>query len=96
MEKPGDAAAMKKKIKARDKRALKNGTLFMFVIYDKPSDYPANFVVRKHFIKSGETGPTAEFWLAANLIEARAKIPKSMVNIGRTPLDYKSIVEVWV
>lgn len=70
-----------------------------WVIYDRPSDYPSHFVVRKHYILPGparETVAAARCELCGSLAEARAVIPPGLINLGRFNQDDPAIAEVWI
>lgn len=92
MEKPVDGSALQEIIRRRAGQA----EFFIYVIYKNPVDYPDDFIVRKHFVKAGMTGPTDELWICLDLEDARNVLPKGLVKLGRYPGDEKQIVEVWV
>lgn len=64
----------------------------LWVIYEKPLDYPEKYVVR-HWIN---TTPTKTMYIADTLDEIRKKIPSGLVNIGRKAEDDPKIKEVWI
>ena len=64
----------------------------MFVIYERPRDYPGHYVVRR-FV--GEF-PTEDFAIARSLEEARTHIPTGLYKLPRFPEDDAPIVEVWM
>jgi hypothetical protein len=66
-----------------------------YAIYDHPSDFPANFVVRELRIAGGEAVP-GEYWLADTIDGARVHIPPGFVCLGRWRGDDPVIIEVWV
>ncbi len=68
----------------------------MWTIYEKPRDYPNNFVVRKHIVRQGETFPTNTFMVTSTLKQARLCLPPGLFNLGRQPEDEPQIVETWV
>ncbi len=66
-----------------------------YVIYDRPKDFPNNYVVRRYTFFPGwvEIG---EYLLADSLEEARRFIPQESIPIGRDPTDDPVIVETWI
>lgn len=64
----------------------------IYVVYEKPSDYPDHFAVRRYQMQEVVGSPL----LAESLEEARNKIPRGRVNVGRTHGDVPSLVEVWI
>lgn len=68
----------------------------MYVIYDKPADWPNGFVVRVWIVSRAIVVPGPVLGSdVATLEEARALVPVGHVNIGRNPEDDPTIVEVW-
>lgn len=61
------------------------------MIYEKPADFPSSYVVRRFKIQA----PIGEAILAPTLEEARLKVPRGLVNVGRMSGDLSAIVEVW-
>ena len=71
--------------------------LLMYTIYNKPEDYPDNFVVRRFEIHKGMEIPDPVPLAVTNTLdEARSAIPKGLFPIQRDPADLKSIVETWL
>lgn len=76
---------------------IMTGKLTLWVIFDRPADYPEHFVVRRqdvlpdHSIVVGK-----QVTLAKSLAEARAAVPDGLHNLGRQPGDVPSVVEVWI
>ena len=70
----------------------------MFVIYERPRDYPDKFVVRVWVIGAvkGEPVPTQYFMLADTLEAARKFIPYGLVCINRSESDELQIIESWI
>lgn len=64
----------------------------LFVIFDRPADFPNNYVVRLFY---GSVG-TPYCALAKSLNEARARIPAGLVCIKRSAKDARCIVESWI
>jgi len=72
--------------------------LEMFVVYEKPSDYPHSFVVRKHVIFLGKVKAAGSPMLVGHDLEQIRTLLRNMgaVNIGRYPGDDPAIKEVWL
>lgn len=71
--------------------------LQMYVIYNRPLDYPGNVVLRRWIVNSLGGLPDPEpVILTGSVAEARTHVPVGLVNIGRQPDDEDQIVEVWV
>jgi hypothetical protein len=71
----------------------------MFVIYERPRDYPDKFVVRRWLIGVVPGVPTADadwFHLADTLDGVRAQVPPHCVRLERDTDDEPQIVEVWI
>ncbi len=69
----------------------------MYVVYEKPKDYPDSFVVRGWSIRSN--GLVADPHLIATedtLEAAREKIPVGLVRILPSKNDDPVIAEVWI
>lgn len=69
----------------------------MWVIYERPRDFPNFFVVRRWFIRSdnGRLDPDRIALLANTLREARACIPEGLYRQPRFDGDDEKIVETW-
>jgi hypothetical protein len=72
--------------------------LSVFVVYERPTDYPADFVVRRQVVTSrGKIEPDPEPWAVVGSLEAaRGLIPDGLHRVARHPEDFTSIVEVWI
>jgi len=71
-------------------------TLAMYTIYDRPKDYPAEFVARRFDIGAGTALPGPVVARGKTLAEVRAQLPPGLYNLGRNPEDEPQIVESWV
>lgn len=70
--------------------------LRQWVIYERPRDYPQDFVVREWLIVRGSSPqPTINVRLAPTLEQARACVPRGLFCIPRSPGDDAVIVETW-
>jgi hypothetical protein len=70
--------------------------LELYVIYEKPSDYPDGFVVRLHVATAEGSYPTDSAITCSTSEEARLAIPDGLVCITRSEGDDKTIVETWL
>jgi len=70
----------------------------VFVVTRNPIDFPKKYVVRVHYIRSGEVVPGDVVAVTDYLGEARASIPDrlSKIRCPRIPQDDPVIVESWV
>jgi hypothetical protein len=64
----------------------------LFVIYERPRDYPAHFVVRRWI----GAEPTEDFAIADTLESARAELPHGLYRIPHQPGEDSVIAETWV
>jgi hypothetical protein len=77
---------------------MANQTLDMWVVYNRPRDYPDHFVVRRWIIGlvPGEPVPDGSFYLGSTLEEVRRAIPPHLVRLERDPNDEPQIIECWI
>lgn len=71
----------------------------IWVVYDKPSDYPKYFVARLHLADREGSRPTHQFILnqtLAGIREGIKRIDPGLFRLGRHPDDDPKIVETWV
>jgi hypothetical protein len=71
----------------------------MFVVYERPRDYPDKFVVRRWWIGTGSGKPEADqdwFYLGKTLEDVRAQVPEGCFRLNRDPNDEPQIVEFWI
>ena len=68
--------------------------LAMYVIYDHPSDFPDNVVVRK-WLTTDVATPTDEEILCGSLAEARQHIPPGLYRMPRGVDDDPVVLETW-
>ena len=68
----------------------------MFVIYDKPNDYPEYFVAREFLIYAGKVLPTKNFITDTTLDGLRTKLPHNLVCIPRSFDDDDKILESYI
>lgn len=72
--------------------------LSMWIVYDRPLDYPNEFVVRRWDIVRGQPEPvmTLVMYRAASLDGVRGHIPEGLYRMPRWEGDEPHIVEVWL
>ena len=70
--------------------------LRLYVIYERPLDYPNDYVLRAQLAKNGEIEVEREPTCVGSLAECRAAVPAGLTNLGRDPRDQPQILEVWV
>jgi hypothetical protein len=69
----------------------------VWVVYERPSDFPQHFVLRKQVVCSeGHTHPEAVCKVARSLQEIRTMVPPGRVCLQRMLEDDPVIVETWV
>lgn len=72
--------------------------MVFYTIYDRPRDYPQEFVVRCHRILRGSPEPVADSDLFARGMTVdyvRSTLPAGLNRIGPWPGDDPCILEVW-
>jgi len=67
-----------------------------WTIYDRPKDYPDQFVARCWRISPGKLQPTGDMFTGDTLDEVRALLPYGLVRVTRYPDDDPKIVETWL
>lgn len=70
--------------------------IYQYVIYNKPKDYPNEFVVRQFEISEGRVTPKELIASAFTLEEARACIPPGLTQLPVFEQDDPVIEEVWM
>lgn len=70
--------------------------LTLWVIYDRPSDYPDKVVLRRQFATRRCVEIDPEAWVFDTVTQARLAIPPFLHNLGRYDMDDPCIVEVWI
>ena len=70
--------------------------LEIYVVYDNPSDYPGQFVVRRNVVAKGLHVDVDPICVVDSLEEARGHIPQGLVMIPRMIEDDACIHEVWL
>jgi hypothetical protein len=70
--------------------------LRMWVVYERPSDFPDHYVVRMHWVHSRGGGAAMIGGLYVSLEEARADVPPGCVRFGRDACADPVILETWL
>ena len=74
-----------------------DGTLPMWVIYERPRDYPNGYVVRRHVVVPGSGIWVDPIAVGVSSLElARREIPQGLFRRGRQDGDDPAIKEVWI
>lgn len=69
----------------------------MWVIYDKPRDYPSSFIARRWFYSARGYFPTAVVLKDSSVEPIREHLAKmGFIKIERNPLDDPKILECWI
>jgi hypothetical protein len=69
---------------------------YMMTIYEKPTDFPNHFVVRKWRLVHNEPCPDPVAYCVSTLEQARNIVPPTLHRTARTDRDDKNIVETWI
>jgi hypothetical protein len=72
--------------------------LHIWTVYERPSDFPDEFVARLYLVGDGGTnyGATSTVLRAPDLDGIRAKLPRGLWRVERSPTDDPVIVESWL
>jgi hypothetical protein len=70
--------------------------LSMWVVYDRPTDYPGEVVARRFEIVGGTERPTQDLLRASSLPALRRLAPPGLTAIPRQPGDDPVIAECWL
>lgn len=69
----------------------------LYVIYENPSDYPGQFVLRRFCLHTGQIVPDEVPLTVADTLEgARQGLPHGVIWSARQPDDDPAICEVWL
>lgn len=68
----------------------------MWVIYERPADYPQGYVLRPQLASRYGVSVAPERQVASTVEEVRALLPPGLVCLGRQEQDDPSILEVWI
>ena len=80
------------------KHSRSESDLRMFVVYEKPKDYPDEYVIREHIVtRDGRQLANAVLYgRGMTLAYVRTLLPNGLRNIGRFHDDDPVIMEVWI
>jgi len=68
--------------------------MFVYTIYDNPTDYPGRVVLRRFDVtKDGTVADPEPLYVGGSVAEARASIPRGLARFDRSPSDPMSVVE---
>ncbi|MBO0715837.1 MAG: hypothetical protein J2P55_00680 [Rhizobiales bacterium] len=69
----------------------------MWIVYDRPTDFPDHYVARCHHVTGRGTRPTT-LVIKAETLDALREALRNMglTRIGRDPSDEPQIVETWL
>ena len=74
-----------------------NDAICCYVIYERPDDYPQEFIIRRHYAADGQTHAARQiFGRGTTLDYVRTLLPAGLRNIGRFQSDAAVIREVWI
>lgn len=73
----------------------KPGDISVYVVYDRPTDFPGGFVVRRRVVRAGQDIPAEVVGTAPTLDDARKLVPAGTTKFTRDPADDPKIVESW-
>lgn len=68
----------------------------MWVVYNRPRDYPHGYVARLHLISASKVVPTAKTLCGGIDVIRRAMQQRGLVRLARDASDDPVIVESWV
>ena len=79
-------------------RAIERGELPMITIYERPDEFPDEYVARLWLTRRGvaEPGMTGLVLRSGLLDDLRAMLPSGLHCLPREPGDEESIVETWI
>ena len=76
---------------------LDEARLQIWTIYDRPSDYPSNYVARLSLVGAGGSQPTEHLLISTDLWALRGQLAAyGLTCLARDPNDEPHIVEVWL
>lgn len=68
-----------------------------WVVYQRPKDFPSNYVARKWLIRRGGIEATASVMVCRTIDRLRRELAgRGLTCLDRDPEDDPSIVEVWL
>ena len=71
--------------------------MFVYTIYDNPTDAPGRVVLRRFNVTGTGTQPDPEpLYVGDSVAEAREKLPRGLARFVRDKNDPKPVVETWL
>jgi hypothetical protein len=70
--------------------------LYIWTVYDHPSDFPDCFIARLSVVGADGIVTTMETVTGATLDELRSRLPRGLHRLNRESADDAAIVEVWL
>lgn len=73
--------------------------LSVWAVYEKPKDYPCNWVARRHEVRGGVSTPTLDVIVSLSLADVRGCLlaeEPGLVCLQRHPDDDPVIIETWI
>lgn len=72
--------------------------LVMWTVYERPSDFPHSYVIRRHvaFSDGRDIADPLPLAVGPTLEAVRLALPPGLYRIQRHPLDQPQIVESWI
>jgi len=78
------------------RRAIERGELPMITIYERPDEFPDEYVAQLWLMRRGVPVMTGMVLRAASLDELRDMLPEGLHCLPREPGDDEPIVETWL
>ncbi len=80
----------------RRQPAPEDGGLTVYVIFERPIEFPNGYVVRRQIAVAGGVWIDPIAVGVATLEQARAEVPPGLFNLGRRPGDAPAVLETWI
>ena len=68
----------------------------MWIVYDRPADYPQHVVARQWLVLAGRLIATNDILIADDLEALREQLPPGLIPLARNDIDPPSVVETWL
>ena len=78
------------------RRAIERGELPMITIYERPDEFPDEYVAQLWLMRRGAPVMTGMVLRAASLDALREMLPPGLHCLPREPGDEEAIVETWL
>jgi hypothetical protein len=71
--------------------------LSVWTVYDHPTDFPDDYVARRHVATSKGSGPTGDIMRSQSLEAIRVELERmGLIRFDRAPEDHPHIIETWL